>query len=131
MVAGIGIELKPARNKDRESARRSFVAKCLAYLQAGISVIVVDVVTGRKENIYVALLNQLALPQDNGVPDLYAVACRTRLPDEPSRLEAWVAPLALGSPLPTLPLWLEADLVVPLELERSYEATFVELRVAI
>jgi hypothetical protein len=40
-------------------------------------------------------------------------------------------PLALGSILPTLPLWLEADLAVPLDLERSYEATFVELRVPV
>jgi hypothetical protein len=31
--------------------------------------------------------------------------------------------------LPTLPMWLEAELAVPLNLEGSYEATFVEMRI--
>jgi hypothetical protein len=130
MVAAI--ELISPRNKDRQTARRHFAAKCAAYLQAGVSVVMVDVVTGRTENLYAALLDQLALPpDDNGQADLYAAACRTTPPDEPARLETWVAPLALGSLLPTMPLWLEADLAVPLTLERSYEATFVELRVPV
>lgn len=131
MVAAI--ELVSPRNKDRRSARRSFVAKCIAYLQAGVSVLLVDVVTGRKESLYAALLEELELHQDhNGHDeDLYAAACRVTPADEPTRLEAWVEPLALGSPLPTLPLWLEVDLALPLDLERSYEATFVELRVVV
>jgi hypothetical protein len=33
--------------------------------------------------------------------------------------------------LPTLPLWLEEDLALPLDLERSYEATFAEMRVTV
>lgn len=130
MVAAI--ELVSPRNKDRQTARRHFAAKCAAYLQAGVSVIVVDLVTGRRENLYTALLEQLGLtPGDNGVGELYAVACRAVPPDEPGRLETWVVPLALGVSLPTLPLWLELDLAVPLGLERSYEATFVELRVPV
>jgi hypothetical protein len=130
MVAAI--ELVSPRNKDRLTARRHFATRCVAYLQAGVSVIVVDMVTGRKENLYAALLDQLDLPQDdNGQDELYAVACRTTPPDEPGRLETWVEPLALGSSLPTLPLWLEVDLAVPLNLERSHEATFAELRVII
>src|SRR5262249_27668070 len=130
MVAAI--ELVSPRNKDRQTARRHFAAKCAAYLQAGVSVIVVDMVTERKENLYTALLDQLGLsPDAGGQGDLYAVACRTTPPDEPARLETWVAPLALGTPLPTLPLWLEADLAVPLNLELSHEATFVELRVVV
>jgi hypothetical protein len=126
------LELASPRNKDRPSARRNFAAKCAAYLQAGVSVVVVDVVTERRENLYAALLEQLSLtPENNGLGGLYAVACRTVPLDAPSRLETWITPLVVGSPLPTLPLWLEANLAVPLELERSYEATFVELRVPI
>ncbi len=126
------IELVSPCNKDRPSARRHFTAKCVAYLQAGVSIVVVDAVTGRRDNLYAMLLEQLTLPQDdNGQCDLYAVACRTVPPDEPGQLEAWVAPLAVGSLMPTLPLWLESDLAVPLDLERSYEATFIELRIPI
>ena len=125
------IELVSPRNKDRQTAQRHFAAKCAAYLQAGVAVVVVDVVTGRRQNLYEALLEQLALEQDNDPPELYAVACRTMPPDQPSRLETWVASLTLGSTLPTLPLWLESDFAVPVDLERSYEATFVELRVPV
>jgi hypothetical protein len=130
MVAAI--ELVSPRNKDRPSARRHFAAKWMTYLQQGISVVVVDMVTGRNENLYAALLEQLELPSEEaGEAALYAVACRTVPPDEPGRLETWLAPLTVGAALPVLPLWLEADLAVPLELEASYEATFVELRVPI
>jgi hypothetical protein len=128
MVAAI--ELISPRNKDRPSARRHFAAKCAAYLQAGVSVIMVDVVTGRKDNLFAVLLEQLGASQaDAGQSGLYAAACRPVPPDEPARLETWMSPVSLAMPLPTLPLWLEADLAVPLHLERSYEATFVELRV--
>jgi hypothetical protein len=92
----------------------------------------IDLVTGRRENLYGVLLEELALAQeDDGPGNVYAVACRAVPPDEPGRLETWVAPLAVGALLPTLPLWLEADLAVSLDLERSYEATFGELRVPV
>jgi hypothetical protein len=34
-------------------------------------------------------------------------------------LAAWFYPLALGQPLPPLPLWLDVDLSVKLDLEGS------------
>jgi hypothetical protein len=93
---------------------------------------VVDVVTGGRENLYAVLLEQLGLADEsNSLGELYSVACRTLPPDEPRRLESWVVPLAMGSRLPTLSLWLEADLAVPLDLEQSYEATFIDLRVPV
>src|SRR5262249_31939197 len=120
------------RNKDRPTARRLFAAKCAAYLQAGVSVVVVDIVTNRHGNMFAALLDQLGLaPGENCHAGLYAAACRSLPPDEPDRLDAWFIPLAIGTALPTVPLWLESDLAVPLELEPSYEATFVELRVPV
>jgi len=127
MVAAI--ELVSPRNKDRPSARRNFVAKLAAYLQAGVAIVVVDVVTSRAENLYALLRQHLGLAEEDGHGSLCAVACRTLPPDEPSLLEAWVEPLSLGQSLPTMPLWLETDLAVPLDLEQSYQSTFVELRV--
>jgi hypothetical protein len=128
MVAAI--DLVSPRNKDRQTARRHFAAKCAAYLQAGVSVVVVDGVTTRKDNLYAALLEQLGLPAASPtLPDLYAAACRTTPLDEPTRLDTWLEPLTLGSALPTLPLWLEAEIALPLNLEQSYTATFGELRV--
>ena len=62
-------------------------------------------------------------------PPLYAAACRATKKGEMWLLEAWAHALTLGSPLPTLPLWLADDLAVPLELEASYEETCRVLRI--
>ena len=44
-------------------------------------------------------------------------------------LDTWFYPTALGQPLPTLPIWLDVDLGVFLDLEASYEETCRVLRI--
>src|SRR5262249_49862089 len=44
------VELVSPRNKDRPEARRNFAAKCAAYLQRGVGLIVADIVTTRQQN---------------------------------------------------------------------------------
>ncbi|MBO0700395.1 MAG: hypothetical protein J2P46_18500, partial [Zavarzinella sp.] len=57
-------------------------------------------------------------------PRLYAVTLRGRRPPKGRlRLDAWFYPMAVGEPLPTLPIWLAADLRVMLPLETSYQET--------
>jgi hypothetical protein len=51
------------------------------------------------------------------------------LEEEKQQLQVWPAPLALGQPLPTLPLWIAADFSVPLDLEASYQTTCTDLRI--
>ena len=63
-------------------------------------------------------------------PHVYAAACRLAKRDKRILLEAWSHGMAVGQPLPTLPLWLAADLVVPLDLEPSYEAACRDLWIA-
>ena len=53
------VEVVSPANKDRATHRRAFVAKCAAYLQQGIGLIVVDVVTKRHASLHAALLNRL------------------------------------------------------------------------
>jgi hypothetical protein len=48
------IELVSPSNKDRAANRRSFATKIASYLQQGVSVAVVDVVTNRIANLHVA-----------------------------------------------------------------------------
>jgi hypothetical protein len=125
------IELASPRNKDRPEARRAFATKCASYLQQGVAVVVVDIVTGRNANLHAELLELLALStQSTGqTGTLYAVSYRTVTPEEPACLEVWLEELSLGSPLPTLPLWLDAGLVVPFDLEASYQSTFDALQI--
>jgi len=74
------------------------------------------------------LLGQTDPSLADGPPPLYAVACRGTREEDGWLLETWMHPLALGQPLPTLPLWLADNLAVPLELEQSYEETCRILR---
>jgi len=62
-------------------------------------------------------------------PPIYAVTCRARKVRERPRLDIWAYPLAVGSKLPTLPIWLDEDLAVSLDLEASYEETCRALRI--
>src|SRR5271157_510245 len=60
---------------------------------------------------------------------LSAVSYRPVLRDGDGQLLAWPAALELGRPLPTVPLWLGADLAVRLDLEASHSAACVDLRI--
>ena len=126
------VELISPSNKDRPEARSQFVAKCAALLRQSVSVVLVDVVTIRGANLYAELL-ELVGGRDPALgdapPSTYAAACRWRPAGTRMVLEAWGQPLALGEPLPTLPLWLAEDLAVPLDLEASYEQTCRDLRI--
>src|SRR4051812_37995966 len=46
------IELVSPRNKDRPAARRAFGVKCASYLNQGIGLIVVDIITERHANLH-------------------------------------------------------------------------------
>ncbi len=123
------VELASPRNKDRPQARQAFAVKCVGYLQQGSSVVVVDTVTTRRADLHAAILSLLGV--DAAMPSgLSAVAYRaTGHEEEAQQLLLWPAPLALGQPLPTLPLWIASDFSVPLDLEASYLATCVDLRI--
>src|SRR5262249_50215102 len=107
-------------------------AKCAALLQQHVSVALVDLVTTRQFNLYVELLELIGQTDPSLEPEpptVYAAACRWAAQVDSSRFRAWTHSLAVGQPLPTLPLWLADDLAVPLDLESTYEETCRILRI--
>lgn len=128
------IELISPSNKDRPESRRAFVGKVAALLQRNVCVTLVDVVTIREFNLYADLLEFIGGDDpalENEPPRLYAVTIRSRKrPRRRSLLESWFHPMHLGQPLPSLPIWLDVDLNVPLDLESSYEETCRYLRIS-
>jgi hypothetical protein len=123
------IELVSPSNKDRPAEREAFVDTCMTYLRRRVGLVIVDVVTDRKANLHAALMNRLAV----GSPDvltseLYAAAYRPRLARPELNVEVWQERLALGRPLPTMPLWL-GPLCVPVELEAAYARTCEEQKI--
>ncbi|HYV34206.1 MAG TPA: DUF4058 family protein [Gemmataceae bacterium] len=117
------IELISPGNKDRPAERRGFATKCASYLYQGISVIIVDIVTSRRANLHNEILRVMesadshSLPVDQG---LYAVAYRPLRRGNSDEIDVWRSSLALGQTLPTLPLGLNAGLVVPVDFEETY-----------
>jgi hypothetical protein len=131
LVAAVEI-ISPA-NKDRPESRGQFVAKCAALLRQQVSVTMVDLVTVRSCNLYVELLELIGEEDPSLGEDpapIYAVSARWHPRGLTRWLEAWTRPLAIGEPLPVLPLWLSDELAIPLDLESSYEQTCRDLRIA-
>jgi hypothetical protein len=126
------IELVSPANKDRASHRRGFAIKCAGYLQQGVAVVIVDVVTERTANLHTVLVDLLGLTQPLAwctPSSLYAVAYRPTQTADAQRLDVWPEALAIGATLPIMPLWLSDELCLPLALEESYCATCAALRI--
>jgi hypothetical protein len=126
------IELVSPANKDQSANRQIFAIKCASYLQQGVNVMVVDVVTERSGNLHRELLQLLDLTVETPCQapgDLYATAYRAVPRGENLDLEMWVEALALAARLPTLPLWIGPDLSVPLDLEQTYAAACAARRI--
>ncbi len=118
------LEIVSPANKDRPEHRNAFIGKCAALLQKGVAVSIVDLVTVRHFNLYAEVLTFVGHTDptlSDPPPPIYAASCRWIQKEKRTFLQAWSHVLTVGQPLPTLPLWLTADLVVPLDLELSYE----------
>jgi hypothetical protein len=124
------VELVSPRNKDRAKAREAFAAKCVGYLQHGCGVVVVDAVTTRHADMHAEILSLLEV--DTGVAGpggLVAVSYQSLGREADGQLQAWPVALEVGRALPTLPLWLNGERAVRLDLEASYTAACVDLSI--
>jgi hypothetical protein len=121
------IELVSPRNKDRPEARRAFASKCAAYLQQGIGLLIVDVVTERRANLhdeFVHLMEREDTYRFPGNASLYCVSYRPlRTELHGDQIEIRPVPLMLGQTLPTMPLALRDGPLVPADLEVTYTRT--------
>ncbi len=117
------VELVSPRNKDRAESRRAFAAKCATYLQRGVGLIVIDIVTERRFNLHNELSELLGWGESLWMPAdrfLYTVAYRPLRRQEKNEIDLWPVPLSVGSPLPVLPLALKGSQAIPLDLETTY-----------
>lgn len=128
------VEMVSPANKDRPSERRAFAAKCASYLHERVSLIVVDIVTERRAALHAELVHLLDLPTPaewSSPTGLSAIGYRLMADNGEPQLQLWPETLAVGSSLPTLPLWLGEDGSVPVDLEASYVAACQGLRIRV
>jgi len=120
------VELVSPRNKDRVEARQGFAGKVVAYLQRGVGVVVVDIVTSRQSNPHNDVVALLQLDEAFTVrpePTLAALAYRPTKQGDQDQIETWAVALRVGDTLPTLPLALRGAAPIPLDLEATYAET--------
>ncbi|MGL6097392.1 MAG: DUF4058 domain-containing protein, partial [Fimbriiglobus sp.] len=118
------LELVSPANKDSPASRRAFAGKCANYLYHGAGVLIVDVVTSRSADLHRETLALIGHPDAAPLPDrsphLYATAYRPIRRGDRTEVDVWAEPVAVGSLLPTLPLWLNAVEAIPVGLEAAY-----------
>ncbi len=113
-----------------EIGLRSFAVKCARWLQRGTNLVVIN--TSVPTGLHGELTSLLGCASEmvwESPTGLSAVSYRVAREKQRLRFDAWPHHLVLGQELPTIPLWLEADLAVPLELELTFENMCRPLRV--
>ena len=130
-LAGAIALISPA-NKDRPAHCDAFVSKCAAYLQQGVGLVIVDVVTDRRANLHNELLARLgASGMVSWEAELYAVSYRPVQQAGQPRLAMWETAVTVGDALPTMPLWLQGNLCFPVDLDATYNRTCREQRLIV
>jgi hypothetical protein len=127
------IELVSPGNKDRDGHRQAFAIKCASYLCQGVSLMVIDIVTTRRANLHNEIMRLLGHGEGSLLPaeaSLYGVAYRPIVRDLHEQIEAWPSTLEVGQPLPVLPLALNAEQCLPIDLEASYTIACQRRRLA-
>lgn len=116
------VELVSPRNKDRASAQDAYAVAYTGYLLRGVHLLLVDV-HRRPAGFSFAdrITSELGLTRPP-LPAPHAVSYRVggSAPAGGRFLGIWRRPLAVGEPLPTLPLCLSADESVSVDLDGTY-----------
>ena len=114
------VELMSPGNKSSVKALDDFVRKAWSLMRAGVHLLIVDLFppTARDPSgIHDAIWEDGTV--DVKRPPGQVLTCAAyRCGREP---EAFVDPLAVGEPLPDMPLFLTEDVYVPAPLEQAYE----------
>jgi hypothetical protein len=129
------IEILSPGNKDIRAALRDFVEKTIDFLRAGIHVLIIDLFppTPRDPHgIHKVIWDEILEEEFEFPPgeDRILVSYKTG----PEQF-AYIEPVAVGDPLPDMPLFLTYELHVKVPLEATYQATWdaspEEMRVAV
>jgi len=119
------IELVSPRNKDRKDARVRYAGRTLGYLRQGVHLLLVDVFAQPTNFSFAdAISDDLGLEEPPASTPLamgYRVGWTVPLGDAMGTSVAlWRRPLVVGQPLPELPLALDEDTAVVIDLEATY-----------
>lgn len=116
------LELISPRNKDRDESRATTIDRIVGYLMLGVHATVVDVhAQPRDFSLADAVARTLKIEQPT-LPSPLAIAYAVggALDEGGRNLSCRRVPLAVGQPMPPIPLALTADRAVSVNLESTY-----------
>lgn len=124
------IKLVSEANKKELREREAFVRKCAAYLQRGIGVVIIDVVTNRLANLHNQLMQAIGGPTPpllSGPVPTYTASYRPVHREERNEIDVWPYPAAVGATLPAAPFALRGGPTLVLDLEATYTEAIRDL----
>jgi hypothetical protein len=121
------IEIASPGNKDTKHALRSFARKAAALIRNGIHLLVIDPFPpGRydPDGLHKAVWSEVTSTEYRQPADRPLTLASYQAGAVPT---AYVEPLALGQPLPDMPLFLDEEFYVYVPLEEAYQTTWAVL----
>ena len=120
------IEIVSPGNKRSVHGLRSFVEKAEGLLRQGISMLVVDLFPPSPrdpQGIHKAIWDQICVEPFEPPPDKPLTVAAYSAAELKT---AYVEPVAVGDPLPSLPIFLDPRSYVPAPLEETYQTTWAK-----
>ncbi len=118
------LEIVSPGNKANKADFRAFVEKLRALIRQGIHLVVIDLFPpGRRDpqGVHAAIWGDFEEEDETPPPDQPLTLAAY---DAGPPRTAYVNFVAVGDPLPEVPLFLEPELYVPLPLEATYQTTW-------
>ena len=121
------IEVVSPGNKASRADVQEFLGKALLLLRDGVHFMFVDVISDPAKSIREPLLERIGIEAAASEARLWASSYCSLPAEEPQphvTIREWARELAIGQPLPTLPLFLHRDeFRVMVDLESAYQET--------
>ncbi|OWK44355.1 DUF4058 family protein [Fimbriiglobus ruber] len=119
------IELVSPRNKDRLDAKARYARRYLGYLRQGVHLMLVDVFSQPAGFSFADTMSDDLGLGEPPTPPPFAVSYRVGAPVPHGEamgtpVALWRRPLGVGQPLPEVPLPLDEDTAVVIDLEATY-----------
>jgi hypothetical protein len=120
------VEVVSPRNKDRLDARARYTRRYLGYLRQGVHLMLIDVFAQPAGFSFAGAISADLGLGEPPTPPPHAISYRVGGPmprDEEmgTQIGVWCRLLTAGEPLPELPLALDEDQVVVIDLETTYQ----------
>ena len=119
------VELVSPRNKDRPAARDAFSARYAGYLLSRVNLLLVDLLPRPKGFSFAdSIAERLPIPEQPSVPTPLAISYRVGevAAEGGHKVAVWRRPLTVGQALPDMPLFLNVDESVMVDLETTYRS---------